>query len=235
MELETEVHNLENCSGNTPEINGLELFLENYNEINAVRYSDTTDLRAFEINTSNCEFANTINILDPEIETKYGLPKIGTCSEVLFYIAMKRKGVYIVPSSLKEDLQKHIDFFVLGFPVDITSIYKTKIYKEKFEYRDSRTLLIPFVKREYKENFEQRGFYQNDFTYAYDLIRNNRFDHEEFLDEVLNINNYLLCLIENSNDDNGNNHGLRSWQFGDVPKRFIREQRVFLQCLSDIL
>ncbi|MFA6754766.1 MAG: hypothetical protein WCR68_02980, partial [Candidatus Dojkabacteria bacterium] len=76
---------------------------------------------------------------------------------------------------------------------------------------------------------------QNDFTYAYDLIRNNRFDHEEFLDEVLNINNYLLCLIENSNGDNGNNHGLRSWQFGDVPKRFIKEQRVFLQCLSDIL
>lgn len=235
MELETEIYNTENCSDNTSEINGLELFLQNYNEINAVRYSDTTDLRPFEINTSDCEFANTIKILDPEVETEYELPKIGTCSEVLFYIAMKRKGVYIVPSSLKEDLQKHTDFFVLGFPVDITSVYKTKIYKGKFEYRDSRTLLIPFIKTKYSGKFGQCGYYRNEWTYPYDLIKNNRFDHEEFLRETLDINYHLLSLIENKNGDNGNNHGLESWQFGDVPRRFLREQIAFLQCLSDIL
>lgn len=234
MDSELLTNNLEEVTIHE-ETPGSNLFLSAYEEIQSYRRANIKSLRSRKPLPANLDPEEISEMINVPPEEESSLPPMGLCSEVLFYIALKQSNIFIEPSTLRQDLYKHIDFFVLGFPVDVTTTYHWKKYKEKFRYRNSQTLLIPTIAHRYQGTFNSIRFYPNECTYAYDLIRNNRFDPQEFLSDTIDINSQVLEVIEEKNGNTHNIHGLSRNQFGNVPKRFIKKQEDFLNCLSDFI
>lgn len=234
MDSELLTNNLEELA-QYEEVPGSTLFLSAYEEIQSYRKTDIKKLHSGKPLLANLDPEVISEMINVPPEEESSLPPMGLCSEVLFYLALKQSDIYIEPSTLKQDLYKHIDFFVLGFPVDVTTTYHWKKYKEKFRYRNSQTLLIPTIANRYKGTFNSLRFYPNECTYAYDLLRNNEFNAQEFLSDTIEINSQVLEVIQDNNGNTNNIHGLSRSQFGKVPKRFIRKQENFLDCLSDFI
>jgi hypothetical protein len=230
---ETTDYNKTNLDPVTTENN--DLLLSYLLEIENARQSDTSNL-AFSQTSQNKQDIEKIKKIHTvgEIDENTQIP-IGRISETLFYRALKEYNIFIQPSSLRQDFNEHFDFFVLGFPVDVTCTYANKDYRKKFKYRDVHTLLIPIILSEWRRKFQSPYYSPLEFSYVYHLINNNSFDAKDYITEILHINNCALKIIQNPTEEIKNEYGLTLDQFGDVPKSFINKQETFLRCLQDQL
>jgi hypothetical protein len=214
--------------------NGTETFLNFYEEILSFRKEDTKNINPIWVSDYFDSWERIQEKLTDNINHIVKIPRIGTCSEVLFYIALKKLNIFVEPSTLKGDQNGHRDFSVLGYPTDISTLYPRKDYRRKFTKGNNRVLLVPIITSYWRNRFNSTDYFPNEVSYAHDLIINNHFNYNDYISETLEINKFILNLIQdNIGFNETNRYGLCKNQFGNVPERFINQQINFLELLSD--
>lgn len=224
---------MESTINETISLSGPETFLKYYDEINCFRTSQQDCINHKDDNPLKCTTYTKVRFED--FMSKSEIPPIGICSEVLFYIAMKKKNIYIEPSSEEEDERGHVDFNLLGYPTDITTTYHTKDYKKKLSHFNSQIVLCPLILPEKRDECLSQRVYPNKTTYAYKLLKTGEFDYNKFIEEVIEINYLVLDLIDTKDNSRKNKYRLKFDQFGNIHESLILQQRLLLECLSDFL
>ena len=116
----------------------------------------------------------------------------GLVGESLFLLACKQNNIPISISSGKEDWEG-IDFYVFGYPVDVTTSYVRGSIERKVDTKRYSTLFLPrFIGNNsiYTKPVEC-------IPYTKMLFETGSFDTTRYIDEMLQINHEVEEIIEN--------------------------------------
>ena len=116
----------------------------------------------------------------------------GLVGESLFFLACKQNDIPVTISSGKEDWEG-IDFYVFGYPVDVTTSYVRGSIERKVDTKRYPTLFLPrFVGNNsiYTKPVEC-------IPYTRMLFETGSFDTTRYIDEMLQINYEIQEIIEN--------------------------------------
>jgi hypothetical protein len=193
---------------------GKQLFLETFQEIEFGRIEkidNNTLLPRYSLENSFQRADNVYRRLFYDYEG-FEIPRLGICSEVLFYHSCRQNSIDIIPSSLIENHNSPFDFYVKGIPIDVTTSSDIHTFSSKWEYGRFPTLYIPISNIEVSNPYEYSRIFPLTTLYAYKLLYNNEFDNQEFLERTYNINKKIYHdLLNTYNIDkyfNYNGYGL---------------------------
>lgn len=116
----------------------------------------------------------------------------GLIGESLFFLSCKQNGIPVTISSGKEDWEG-IDFYVFGYPVDVTTSYARGSIQRKVDAKRCPTLFLPrFIGNNtiYKKP-------EKCIPYTQMLFDTGSIDTARYIDEMLQINYEIQEIIEN--------------------------------------
>lgn len=116
----------------------------------------------------------------------------GLVGEALFFIACKENGIPITIASGNEDWAG-IDFFVFGYPVDVTTSFAKGSIERKVDTKRYSTLFLP----KYLGNNSIYTKPTEYIPYTKVLFENGSFMTTQYIDEMLQINYEIEQIIEN--------------------------------------
>lgn len=135
-------------------------------------------------------FKNDISELDPDsLWGKYS----GMIGEALFLIACREGNIPIKISSGKQDLEG-FDFYIFGYPIDVTTGFSPQVLKKKICPHRVATLFLPKYMGQ-----KTLGLLQNNNTnkpYTYDLIKQNVFPLREYMEDLIDINRDIEHMMD---------------------------------------
>lgn len=223
-------------------LSGRELFQEAYLDIYNARLSNTSNLPKKITNEFKTEHEETIETLNPNIETDFPIPKYGISAEVLFYLAVCSKGYkdQIKPSSLYEDITNHYDFTFFNTQLDTTCSINDDDFRQKWSEGHHPTLFIPLAPLEkmLKKGKENGISFPYQETYQYRLIAlDQQFNVDNFIKDVVNINESITNIIIdfNKNHNSYSNYGIKNHTFGYITPQLIKQQQSLLDLIKDKL
>jgi len=116
----------------------------------------------------------------------------GLVGESLFFLACKENDIPIKIASGSEDWTG-IDFYVFGYPIDVTTSYTKESIERKIDTRRYSTLFLP----RYLGNNSIYTRPMECVPYTKMLFETGSFDTTRYIDEMLQINHEIQEIIEN--------------------------------------
>lgn len=127
----------------------------------------------------------------------------GTIGEAIFLIACREQNIPIKISSGKEDLEG-FDFFIFGYPVDVTTGFSSIVLRKKLSPNRVTTLFLPQYIGQNTFQIQRIPIESRKLLkpYLYDLIESNTFPLLKYMQDLMAINNDLKnqmddCLYKN--------------------------------------
>jgi hypothetical protein len=176
---------------------------------------------------------NVNNRLYNTENSDYILPYSGICAEVNIFNAIRNLKGDIQPSSLQEDREDHFDFFINGYPVDVTCSPKVEDFQRKWSDGNYAALYIPNSIYEDSIPFFYPKYIDPKDTYIYHLVYLNRKDYNYFINRTIDINWKILKELYNYLE--GKPTQFKEEEFNNISQSFIHNTYTILEYLSDLV
>lgn len=127
----------------------------------------------------------------------------GLVGESLFFLACEEKSIPIRISSGQEDWEG-IDFYIFGYPVDVTINYTKDSLEKKIDAKRCSTIFLPrFIGDSFLSDKPNKCI-----PYTKSLFETGAFDTTRYLQDIISINHKIKDIIEKeiSLKDNRNLH-----------------------------
>lgn len=135
-------------------------------------------------------FKNDIQELDPNsIWTRYP----GMVGEALFLLACRESNIPIAISSGKQDLEG-FDFYIFGYPIDVTTGFSPHVLKKKICPHRVATLFLP--KYMGQKNISLVQISDINKPYTYNLIQQGIFPLKEYMEDLIDINRDIEHMMD---------------------------------------
>jgi hypothetical protein len=215
---------------------GAEKFLDSFIEIQTQRFKDIpneTPIKQIYFEDIEKQAKNIETTLFFPEKTKYLLPYNGLCSEVNIFDAINALDGDIQVASLTEDREEGFDFYINGYPVDVTSSPKIEDFKKKWAHGKFAAIYIPLSTFEDSIPFFYSTFTDSKDTYSYQSIYFDNLDHRKLLSRTIDINWKILKELYNYLE--GNPTQFKEEELNHISQSFIHNTFTILQYLSELI